>query len=75
MRSMRLGLVVEPIVMVNTRGFFDPCLALLDHCIRERFMHEPHSSMWSVVDETEHVLDAIRAAPEWDRSAKQFVTL
>ncbi len=68
----RLGLYVNPIVMVNTLGFFDRCVALLEHCIHERFMDERHGRMWSVVDEPERVIDAIVAAPPWDSSAQAF---
>ena len=35
----RLGLYLGPIVLVNTRGFFDPLLELLASAIEERFMH------------------------------------
>src|SRR5208283_4762849 len=36
----RLGIYLNPIVLVNVRGFFDPLLALLRRCIEERFMDE-----------------------------------
>jgi uncharacterized protein (TIGR00730 family) len=68
----RLGLHVGPIVIVNVRGFFDPCLDLLNRSISERFMHERHAGMWSVVDAPEAVPDAIRRAPAWDEDAIGF---
>ena len=68
----RLGLFAGPIVLVNTRGFFDPCLTLLDRCVEESFMAPAHREMWCVVDEPEQVLDAIAAAPAWDTSARAF---
>lgn len=34
----RLGLYFNPIVLVNVCGFFNPCIELLEGCIRERFM-------------------------------------
>ncbi|NIW36758.1 MAG: TIGR00730 family Rossman fold protein, partial [Gemmatimonadetes bacterium] len=42
----RLGAFLGPIVMVNTRGFFDPMVGLLERCIEERFMDVRHRAMW-----------------------------
>jgi uncharacterized protein (TIGR00730 family) len=71
----RLGLFGGPIVLVNTAGFFSACVTLLDSCIERRFMDPRHRAMWSVVDEPEQVLDAIRAAPAWPQSNRSFATL
>ena len=68
----RLGLHVGPLVIVNVRGYFDPCLELLDRSIRERFMDARHADMWSVVDDPEAVPAAFRCAPEWDEQAIRF---
>ncbi len=45
----RLGLYLNPILLVNTRGFFNPLLDLFDHAIEEHFMDERHARMWEVV--------------------------
>ena len=55
----RLGLHDKPIILVNTKRFFDPLLELLTNAIRERFMEEHHASMWQVVAEPEEVPDAL----------------
>ena len=68
----RLGLYMNPIVMVNVRGFFDRCASLLDHCVNERFMGEKHRSMWTLVDAPEDVPEAIRSAPAWSGEARDF---
>ena len=68
----RLGLFTAPIVLINTRGFFDPCLALLDRCVAEHFMDDRHRAMWTTVPDPEAVLDAIRAAPDWSPAARTF---
>jgi uncharacterized protein (TIGR00730 family) len=71
----RLGTFLGPIVMVNTGGFFDPCIELLERCIAERFMDERHRAMWQVVGEPEEVLDAFRSAPEWSSEAIGFAAI
>lgn len=68
----RLGLFVNPIVIVNGRGFYDPLRDLLDRAIAERFMDERHRQMWTFVDRPEEVLPAIRAAPAWSAEARSF---
>ena len=71
----RLGTFLGPIVMVNTRGFFDPCIELLERCIGERFMDPRHRAMWQVVDEPQQVPDALRTAPQWSADALGFAAI
>jgi len=68
----RLGLYFGPIVLVNVNGFYDPCIELLNRTVAEGFMNPRHREMWSVVDEPEQALDALRNAPAWTRDARQF---
>jgi uncharacterized protein (TIGR00730 family) len=68
----RLGLYVNPIVIVNVRGFYDPLRALLEGAIAERFMDERHRQMWTFVERPEEVLAAIVAAPDWSAEARAF---
>jgi uncharacterized protein (TIGR00730 family) len=68
----RLGLYLNPIVLVNTRRFFDPLLEALEAAVRERFMDDRHRRMWQVVREPEEVLTALATAERWDESARAF---
>lgn len=68
----RLGLYTNPIVLVNTRNYFDPLLAMLAHAVAERFMHPRHVDMWQIVAEPEDVPDALANAPEWSAAAREF---
>src|SRR6185437_14007067 len=71
----RLGLYVNPIVLVNTRRFFDPLLAQLAQAVEERFMDERHLQMWNVVAAPEEVPEALLRAPEWTTEARKFAAL
>ena len=71
----RLGVFLGPIVIVNTRDYFRPLLALFEAAVRERFMDVRHLAMWQVVDDAEQVLPALLAAPPWSAAARQFATL
>lgn len=68
----RLGLYVNPIVIVNVRGFYDPLRDLLERAIAERFMDARHRDMWTFVEGPEEVLAAIAAAPRWSSEARAF---
>jgi hypothetical protein len=71
----RLGLYLNPIVLVNTRGFFTPLLALLEHAIEERFMDPRHRAMWQVVAHPEDVTAALATAPAWSAEARSFAAV
>ena len=73
--SKRLGLYLNPIIILNQDGFYDALLAQLSHCVDESFMGEQHREMWQVVANPEAVLDAIENAPCWSKDALDFATL
>lgn len=72
MTLKRLGLYANPIVIVNTRNYYEPLVRLLDAAVEERFMDERHRRMWTVVDGVDQVLPAIDAAEPWDVDARRF---
>jgi uncharacterized protein (TIGR00730 family) len=72
MTLKRLGLYLHPIVLVNTRGFYDPLVELLSRAVSERFMDARHHAMWQVVAEPEDVPAALAAAPVWTSDAQGF---
>ncbi len=71
----RLGIYTNPIVLVNTRGFFGQCAKLLDLCVEERFMDRRHLEMWSLVEKPEDAIESIRCAGSWDPSARRFAVI
>jgi uncharacterized protein (TIGR00730 family) len=71
----RLGLYTHPIVLVNTKRFFDPLVALLEHAVGERFMDERHLRMWQSVEVPEQIPGALAAAPAWSADARHFAAV
>ena len=61
----RLGIFLKPIILVNTRHFFDRFQQLMDYCVAEKFMSSRHLNLWQMVDHPEEVLPAIRETPPW----------
>ena len=71
----RLGLYLNPIVLVNTRGFFSPLLELLGRAVDEHFMDRRHLLMWQVVATPEEVPAALATAPAWSAQARSFAAV
>lgn len=71
----RLGLFTQPIVICNVDGYFNPLIAMLERSVEEQFMRPEHLKMWTVVEQPEEVLDAIRNSAQWDKNAKDFAAL
>ena len=71
----RLGLYLNPIVLVNTRGFFTPLLEVLTRAVDEHFMDRRHLLMWQVVATPEEVPGALASAPGWSADARSFAAV
>ncbi|MEX1994230.1 MAG: TIGR00730 family Rossman fold protein [Steroidobacteraceae bacterium] len=75
MTLKRLGLFLGPIVLVNTRAYYDPLLAQMAAAIDGRFMDERHAGLWTVVPDPEEALKALEAAPEWTAASRDFAVV
>lgn len=71
----RLGLYVHPIVLVNTRNYYAPLIAALEHMVAESFMGPQHLDMWQVVDTPDEVPHALETAPPWSEAAREFAQI
>jgi len=70
--NKRLGTFSKPMIILNSFGFYDPLLQLLDSMIGNRFLRERHREMWTVVSTPEEILPAILSARPWDSEARSF---
>ncbi|MDJ0656020.1 MAG: TIGR00730 family Rossman fold protein [Xanthomonadales bacterium] len=71
----KLALFLGPIILLNTRGFYDPCAALLEKSVTERFMGDVHNDIWTMVDTPEDVIPAIHASPTWTESHREHAVV
>jgi uncharacterized protein (TIGR00730 family) len=71
----RLGLYLNPIVLLDTRGFYQPLDALMQQMIGERFMNPEHARMWQLVPTPAEVLPAILNAEPWDENARDYAAV
>lgn len=71
----RLGLYLNPIVLVNTGGFFRHFTDMMQACVDQRFMDPRHLAMWRTVDSPDQVLPALEEIEPWDPNARDFAAM
>lgn len=71
----QLGLYFNPIVILNTNGYYDHFIAQLEQAIEEHFMGEIHGKIWSVAHTPAEALEIIRNTPRWDSSVRKYAAL
>ena len=66
MTLKRLAQFLGPIILVNTRGYYDGLLAFLRQSVNEHFMNKVHLDLWQSVAEPEEVITALGQAAVWN---------
>lgn len=59
MTLRQLGYHAKAIVIINTGGFYDPLLALMDHCYEARFAKRETAALFHIADSPAAALDYI----------------
>jgi len=71
----QLGELTQPIIILNTDGFYDPLLAVLDHMISENFLLRLHTDMYKVVREPEEIIPAILSSERWSKESRKHAKI
>ncbi len=71
----KLGQFNKPIIIINTKGFYNYLLQFIDNMVRENFIRNEHQQIFSVIDKPDDVLNVINASPKWDSSAIKLAIL
>lgn len=71
----QLGLYLNPIVILNINGFFDPLLEMLEKAIDENFMRRQHGDIWKVAQTQEEAVQLLYETPVWDISIRKFAAI
>jgi hypothetical protein len=66
---------LKPIVLLNTDGYYDPLLQMLQRAVDENFMRSQHAAIWSVASTPEEAIDLIYNTPLWDESIRKFAAI
>jgi len=71
----KLGLFTKPIIILNTKGFYDTLIQFIDRMISDNFIRDEHRNIFSVINKPDEVIKAINNAPLWDDSARDLAAL
>lgn len=71
----QLGLYLNPIVILNTKGYYDPLLDMFGKAVEENFMRKQHCDIWHVAHTPEEALDLVHTTPLWDVSIRKFAAI
>ena len=55
----QLGLVKVPVIILNTLGYYDHLLLMLQHAIDEGFMKTSHARLWQVASTPQDAIDLL----------------
>ena len=71
----QLGLFLNPIVVLNIDGFYDPLLEMLQRAIDGRFMRSEHRGIWQVATTPEEAVELLYTIPVWNREVRKFAAI
>ncbi len=71
----QLGLYLNPIIILNVNGFFDPLLEMLEKAIEENFMRQQHGDIWKVARTPDEAVKLLYETPVWDISIRKFAAI
>ena len=71
----QLGLYLNPIVILNINGFFDPLLEMLEKAIDENFTRRQHGDISKVAQTPEEAVQLLYETPVWDISIRKFAAI
>lgn len=71
----QLGLYLNPIVILNTKGYYNPLIDMLKRAADENFMRKQHMDIWAVADTPEQAIELVNTMPKWDASIRKFAAI
>ena len=71
----QLGLYLKPIIILNTKGYFDPLLTMLQRAVDEQFMRQQHAAIWRIASTPDEAIEMLYTTPCWDASVRKFAAL
>ena len=71
----QLGLYLNPIVILNLDGFFNPLIAMLEQAIDQQFMRPEHAALWCVASTPAEALELIQTTPKWDKNLRKLAAI
>ena len=71
----QLGLYLNPIVILNVDGYFNPLLAMFEQMIEGNFMRKEHANIWQVANTPEEAVNFLYNTPKWNKEIRKFAAI
>lgn len=71
----QLGLYLKPIVILNTNGFYNPLLEMLERAIDQHFMRRQHGAIWQVAQTPDEAVNLLYTTPTWSKDIRKFAAI
>lgn len=71
----QLGLYLNPVIILNVKGYFNPLLDMLRKAVDENFMREQHGAIWHVAQTPQEAVELMYTTPLWDASIRKFAAI
>lgn len=71
----QLGLYLKPIIILNTNGFYNPLLEMLERAIDQHFMRRQHGTIWQVAQTPDEALQLLYTTPIWSKDISKFAAI
>lgn len=71
----QLGLYLKPIVILNTKGYYDALLQQMEQAAEEQFMRKEHLQIWRVAQTAEEAVQLATSTPMWDTNVRRFAAV
>ena len=71
----QLGLYLNPIIVLNIDGYFNPLLDMLQKAIDENFMRPEHGNIWVVAHTPEEAVQLLYDTPVWSKEIRKIAAI
>ena len=71
----QLGIYLKPIVILNTNGYFNPIIEMLQKAADQHFMRQEHTAIWRIAHTPKEAIEIIKDTPLWDAGVRRFAAI
>lgn len=71
----QLGLYLNPIVILNAGGYYDPMIEMIHRAADGNFMRQQHLDGFRVATTAEEAIELLLSMPQWDKNVRRFAAI
>ena len=71
----QLGIYLNPIIILNIDGFYNPLLEMLQRAIDGNFMRPEHQNIWQVATSVQQAIELLYTSPIWNKDVRKFAAI